>query len=410
MASAGMLKRVSDRTGRLSWEVWWRLDDGSRGSKTVRSKAEARNLLTAKRLAIMRGTLEGHQRGKLPFSHWADEWWALWSSEPERSPATLETTESQLRNHVRPFFERYQVRAVNPTAVRKWQNQLRGRLGRAGVMACRSILFRILQFAEDDGAIALNPMRKVSAPKRPVDPEVVFGSAKRRAPTPAEAGRLLAGFPDFWWDHVITLLGTGLRFGEFAGLRRRRVDLARGIIQVAEVRYQAGKFGSGFKPRPKSEAGIREIPLAPRVIEAIRWQLPPGTAPDDLVFAGPRGRSGPPGRGERQARNPHGPITRQLPPPVPAGGGPNGGVGGVPWADGLARAPSAAGRKRPEHRRADRPSCCWPPRTAARHGRRRAHAAGAGGPCDHGRQRRGTLGGGGQESWAIGPPGAERSA
>jgi len=63
MASAGMLKRVSDRTGRLSWEVWWRLDDGSRGSKTVRSKAEARNLLTAKRLAIMRGTLEATSGG-----------------------------------------------------------------------------------------------------------------------------------------------------------------------------------------------------------------------------------------------------------------------------------------------------------------------------------------------------------
>ena len=28
-------------------------------------------------------------------------------------------------------------------------------------------------------------------------------------------------------------------------------------------RLQAGRFGSGFKPRPKSDAGIREIPLAP---------------------------------------------------------------------------------------------------------------------------------------------------
>jgi integrase len=58
---------------------------------------------------------------------------------------------------------------------------------------------------------------------------------------------------------------------------------------VVDVRYQAGRFGSGFKPRPKSDAGIREIPLAPLVVEAIRGQLPPGADPDALVFAGPGG-------------------------------------------------------------------------------------------------------------------------
>jgi hypothetical protein len=29
-----------------------------------------------------------------------------------------------------------------------------------------------------------------------------------------EAGQLLARIPPIWWDHIITLLGTGLRFGE----------------------------------------------------------------------------------------------------------------------------------------------------------------------------------------------------
>jgi len=37
------------------------------------------------------------------------------------------------------------------------------------------------------------------------------------------------------------------------------------VLQVAEVRCQAGsKYGSGFKPRPKSDAGIYEIPLPRR--------------------------------------------------------------------------------------------------------------------------------------------------
>jgi integrase len=135
-----------------------------------------------------------------------------------------------------------------------------------------------------------------SPQKRRVDPEQVFADAKRRALTPEEAGRLLARFPLFWWDHVLCLLGTGLRFGEFAGLRARRVQLDRAIpvLQVVDTRYQAGRFGSGFKPRPKSGAGIREIPLAPLVVEAIRGQLPPDAGPNALVLSGPGGGNGVP--------------------------------------------------------------------------------------------------------------------
>jgi integrase len=174
-------------------------------------------------------------------------------------------------------------------------------------MACRSILFRILQLAEDEGAVAANPVRRVPAPKRRVDPDRVFADAKRRALTPEEAGRLLARFPLFWWDHVLCLLGTGLRFGEFAGLRSRRVHLDRPIpvLQVVDTRYQAGRFGSGFKPRPKSDAGIREVPVAPLVVEAIRHQLPAGTDPDDLVFTGPGGGNGVPA-GTRTTLSRHG--------------------------------------------------------------------------------------------------------
>jgi integrase len=167
-------------------------------------------------------------------------------------------------------------------------------------LAARSILgrrLRIFQFAMDERAIDANPVHRVPPLKRRMDPEQVFGEAKRRALTPEEAGRFLACFPMFWWDHMVTLLGTGLRFGELAGLRRRRVHLNRPlpVLEVGPTRYQAGRFGSGFKPRPKSDAGIRPVPLAPLVVEAIRRQLPPGNDPEDLVFTGPGGGPGRPG-------------------------------------------------------------------------------------------------------------------
>jgi hypothetical protein len=65
-------------------------------------------------------------------------------------------------------------------------------------MACRSILNRILEAAEGERLIPVNPVRKVRAPKRPVDPEVVFGRVRRRAYTPEEFGRFLVGCPPFY--------------------------------------------------------------------------------------------------------------------------------------------------------------------------------------------------------------------
>ena len=41
MASAGIRKRVSARTRRVSYQVWWLLDDGSQGATTVASRDES---------------------------------------------------------------------------------------------------------------------------------------------------------------------------------------------------------------------------------------------------------------------------------------------------------------------------------------------------------------------------------
>jgi integrase len=279
---------VSWRKRGKRYQVLWRLDDGSQGSTTVDTRDQARDLTAAKRLEIATGAWKGRQRGRLGFDRWAEDWWAVWSTDPRLSPNSLTMADSRLRNHLRPFFGTRPVEDITPRLLRQWQHQLAARRGHATVMACRSLLFRILQFAEDEGAITANPMRKVPAPKPPVDPETILGNTKRRVLTPEEAGVLLAGFPRFWWDHVITLLGCGLRISELAGLRRRRVDLDRGVLQVVDTRYQTGsKYGSGFKG-PKSAAGIREIPLAHQVSDAITRQLPPGSDPHALVFGGRR--------------------------------------------------------------------------------------------------------------------------
>ena len=157
----------------------------------------------------------------------------------------------------------------------------------------------------------------MEAPKPRINPDRIFGHERRRAFTPEEFGRFLAACRPFYRDHFLTQIGTGLRSGELLGLRRRRVYPELRRIEVIEVRYEAGRFGRGFKAEPKSPASVRVVPMCEQVHQAIGRQLPAGARPDELVFPGPGGSNGIP-RGARAPCPPTtcGASTRPRPPPA----------------------------------------------------------------------------------------------
>jgi integrase len=171
-------------------------------------------------------------------------------------------------------------------------------------MACRSILLRILETARRERLIPTNPVHDVEAPTPRINAERIFGHERRRTLTAEEFGRFLAACRPFYRDHFLTQIGTGLRSGELLGLRRRRVYPELERIEVLEVRYEAGRFGRGFKAEPKSPASVRVVPMCEQVRQAIARQLAAGTGPNDLVFPGPGGSNGIP-RGARTPLSTH---------------------------------------------------------------------------------------------------------
>jgi len=271
--------------------------DGKLHNRSFARKEDARRWLTSQEASKLKGTWTDPSRGRQRFDAWADQWWELWASEPRRSPATLQAAESHLRLHIRPYFGARQLGVISVQVVQRWQQELAATASHNLTMACRSILNRIMQAAEDERAIAFNPVRKVEAPKRPVDPEVIFGRIQRRTLAAEDFARFLAACPVFYRDHFLTQVATGLRSGELLGLRARRVDLERRRIEVVDVRYDAGKFGAGYKNRPKSDASIRVMPMVGPVAAAIARRLA-GCPPDGIVFCGPGGSHGVP-RGAR---------------------------------------------------------------------------------------------------------------
>jgi integrase len=287
MASAGIRKTSTGR-----YKVWWRLDDSTQGAKTFDSRGLARDFKNELLAQVAADSWTDPRRGRILFDEWAGHWWQLWSSSPRRSPKGMETTESHLRCHLSPYFGRRQLRQITPSIVLRWQNELEHKLSHSGVMACRSILLRILEAARRERLIPTNPVRDVEAPKPPINPDRIFGHEHRRTFTPEEFGRFLAACRPFYRDHFLAQVGTGLRSGELLGLRCRRVYPELRRIEVIEVRYEAGRFGRGFKAEPKSPASVRVVPMCEQVHQAIGRRLPAGARPEDLVFPGPGGSNG----------------------------------------------------------------------------------------------------------------------
>jgi hypothetical protein len=151
---------------------YWGLD-GRQHHRSFARKYDAEAWLAAQEGSKHDGSWADPSAARRPFTEWVDAWWAVWSSRPGLSPHTLQMAESRLRRYIRPYFARRRLGSVDVQAVRVWQNDLQRRAGYPTVTACRSLLNRILQAAVDDRLLAFNPMGRVAAPKRRVDPEVV---------------------------------------------------------------------------------------------------------------------------------------------------------------------------------------------------------------------------------------------
>ena len=135
----------------------------------------------------------------------------------------------------------------------------------------------IMDTAVTDGRIAQNPAAKVRLPS-PVRAEPRFLSA-------AEVTDLVRRAEGPGGLSIAVLAFTGLRFGELAALRVRRVDLARCRLTIAEsVTDDLGKLSWST---PKTHH-TRSVPFPPSLREPIRT-LCVGKEPDDLVFTSPEG-------------------------------------------------------------------------------------------------------------------------
>ena len=143
----------------------------------------------------------------------------------------------------------------------------------------------MLSFAQGRGLVAQNVARGV---RIKLDKRETTGGPLRAGvdfPTMAELNTLIENSTGRWRPFIITAIFTGMRLSELRGLRWNDVDLEAGQIHVRQRADAWLKIGP-----TKSKAGMRDIPLAPMVVNTLKqWQIDCPKGELDLVFPNTRG-------------------------------------------------------------------------------------------------------------------------
>lgn len=244
------------------------------------------------------------EEGKVKKPGWRDpriglttwrEWHSIWWPARAIEPATIKGEESMVRNHIMPKWGDVALAEVRKQDVQAWAVSLvTTNLGseddpryRKPSTARRvlNVFVSSLTAAVDAEVIVANPAVRIKLPPNPpVDP--VFLSREQYAAivsaVPDDGDRAMLDF----------LVGTGLRWGEAAGLHLHNLDLQRGIVTVADV-----TDGEEIKPYPKGRR-VRQVPVLQWVVDYL--ELPPASGcglrhrhvrrcPSGLVFPAARG-------------------------------------------------------------------------------------------------------------------------
>jgi integrase len=215
--------------------------------------------------------------GKVLFRDWLGEWWATTTN---LRPKTRDRDELLLRRLALPSFGAVPLAAISQRDVRAWVAELSARgLAPATVQKAYQLLGKVMGAAVDAGMLAQTPCRRVPLPK--VERE------EMRFLTPAEVATLADAIQPRYRALVLVGAYGGLRIGELAGLRRSRVDLLRGTVQVAEIVVEVrGVLHIG---PPKTRASRRTVGLPRFVVEELAAHLDSPGDPEAFVFTAPQG-------------------------------------------------------------------------------------------------------------------------
>lgn len=179
-----------------------------------------------------------------------------------------------LSNHILPYFGSMKMRDISTMVIQDFFREKRAgyktiiRKGKERrevnheystqtFVHFRNVISAVFRHAKNCRMITGDlPTEGVSLPK--------LEHAERVALSAEDARRVITALPGQYSILGALLFTTGLRIGEAAGLRWKRIDFAAGTLTVQE------QFSKGrWVPTPKSKKGVRTIPVPLRVLDQL---------------------------------------------------------------------------------------------------------------------------------------------
>jgi integrase len=268
-----------------SYMVTYRVH-GKQRKRYARTYDEARALKATLATDIRRG--EHRELRGVTFGEYVTEWLDSYSGRTVGGlrQSTKDGYRWSLETKAVPFFRDRVAKLpdIEPRDVRAYVAWLFDAKAQGRELAVNTVrahvasLKVLMASALEDGVLRYNPAAqvRVSRPGAPVKPE----KARVRAMDSDQLAALLNAVDPDWRLFFELLAATGCRIGEALELRWSDVDLGAKRISVSRQIYH-GAVGP-----PKSDTGVREIPLSTAMCRRL-WRLQ-GTG-DELLFTGPRG-------------------------------------------------------------------------------------------------------------------------
>ena len=263
------------------------------------SRREAERALTVRKREVDTGAWREPSSETL--ASYAERW--LGHRDPARvdggrrtrlSPSTFEGYRLNLRRHVLPRLGDRALSSLRTEDVDSFIAELEADGKAPGTVRNVIVPWRkMLADAVRQGLLLANPAARADLPPAQdfVGKEIpaVHTDAIREALLELAPFDPLRREPDLFFVCLFDVaLGTGLRLGELRALRWRDVDRERRLIRV-ERAYSRQELR-----RPKTDSGVRSVPLFPSVDAALRELAARAVergryAPDELVFGSMRG-------------------------------------------------------------------------------------------------------------------------
>lgn len=244
----------------------------------------------------MRGDLLVHGGGGTLVREWVEMWWPPYDMGLKES---AKVSSRGIRDrYILPMIGHLTLDELDPLAVQNWALDLReGRqpvrphkthktpqvakpLSRKTAANAHGLLHQIMDAAVAQKLIRSNPCVTTRLGQK-THHEMVFL-------TEQEAERLVAAIRPHYRALVLTLLGTGLRWGEAVGLRVKDVDVLGKKIVVRRNLQELADTGRHIEEAPKSEAGRRTIAITAS-LASVLIPLVSGKDAGEHVFTAPAG-------------------------------------------------------------------------------------------------------------------------